>query len=242
MKSIDSKLRAISDEKACAVLRRLHAEAGREVWKLLWTYLPYLPKLLSGKKLPWDRLQHAHDRDYLASSPGHGTFCYLLARAIGAKRIVEFGTSFGVSTIYLALAVRDNGGGLVIGTEMLPSKVAKARNNIEEAGLADFVEIREGNALDTLRDLEGPVDFLLSDGFPQYALPVLKLVAPKMRYGAIIVNHNAPEMKSDHAEYLAFVRDPSNGFVTGSMTLSLGGELSVRVAVSSASGSSYLAR
>jgi predicted O-methyltransferase YrrM len=230
MSSMDAKLGVISDEKVRAVLRRLHTEAGHEYWKLLWKYLPYLPKLLGGKKLPWERLELKHDKDYLASSPEHAIYCYLLARALGAKRIVEFGTSFGVSTIYLALAVRDNGGGLVIGTEMIPSKAAKAHENIEEAGLADFVEIREGNALETLQNLDGQVDFLLSDGFPQYALPVLKLVAPKMRRGAIVINHNAAGMKADHVEYLAFVRDPANGFISSSIILQ--GELSVRVATS----------
>jgi len=236
MSSLDAKLSFITDERARAVLRRLHAEAGREYWKLLWIYLPYMPKLLSGRRLPWDRLQHAHDRDYLASSPSHGIFLYLQARALGAKYIVEFGTSFAVSTIYLALAVRDNGGGLVIGTEMVPAKVIQARANIEAAGLTDFVEIREGNALDTLRVLDRPVDFLLSDGYPQYALPVLKLVAPKMRSGAMVVNHNATGMRGDHVEYLAFVRDPSNGFVSDSIFML--GELSVRVGEYSSGSSS----
>jgi predicted O-methyltransferase YrrM len=218
----------VPDEKARAVLRRLHGEAGREYWKLFWKYLPYWIPMFRGKKLPWDRLQQWHDKDYLATSPGGGMYCYLLARALGARRIVEFGTSFGVSTIWLALAVRDNGGGVVIGTEMIPAKAAKARANIAEAGLADYVDIREGNAMDTLRDLEAPVDFLLNDGFPQYALPVLWLVAPKMRRGAIVVNHNAAAMKGDHAEYVAYVREPANGFVSGDILLA--GELSVRVA------------
>jgi predicted O-methyltransferase YrrM len=224
MSAIDQVL----DEKARAVLHRLHGEAGREYAKLLWKFLPYVIPMFRGKRLPWERLQHRHDRDYLASSPGHGMYLYLLARAIDARRIVEFGTSFGVSTIYLALAVRDNGGGVVIGTEMIPSKAAKARNNLEEAGLTGFTEIREGNALETLRDIDGPVDFHLSDGFPQYALPVLQLIAPKMRRGAMVVNHNVAAMKGDHVEYVAFVRDPSNGFVSSSVPLA--GELSVRVA------------
>jgi predicted O-methyltransferase YrrM len=228
MTAMDSKYNCIPDEKVRAVLGRLHDEASRDMRKRVWSFMPYLPKLLMGKKLPWERLEHKHDTGYLAVSPTGGIFLYLLARAIGAKQIVEFGTAFGVSTIYLALAVRDNGGGLVVGTEMVPSKVARARDHIAEAGLADFVEIREGNALDTLKDLVGPVDFLLSDGYPQYALPVLKLVAPKMRHGAIVVNHNVVVMKGDHVEYMAFVRDPSNGFVSGSMTLA--GELPVRVA------------
>jgi predicted O-methyltransferase YrrM len=222
-----SAIDQVPDEKARAVLRRLHGEASREYVKLLWKYLPYFIPMFGGKKLPWDRLQHRHDDDYLASSPGGGMYCYLLARAVGARRIVEFGTSFGVSTIWLALAVRDNGGGLVIGTEYISTKAAKARSNIAEAGLADYVEIRDGNALETLREVDAPVDFLLSDGYPQYALPVLRLVAPRMRQGAVVVNHNAAAMKGDHAEYLKFVRDPSNGFVSGSITLA--GELSVRV-------------
>jgi predicted O-methyltransferase YrrM len=223
-----SAIDQVPDEKARAVLRRLHGEAGREYLNLFWKYLPYWIPMFRGKKLPWDRLQQRHDDDYLATSPGGGMYCYLLARAVGARRIVEFGTSFGVSTIWLALAVRDNGGGTVIGTEYIPAKAAKARGNIAEAGLADFVEVREGNALETLRGIEAPVDFLLSDGFPQYALPVLQLVAPKMRRGAIVINHNAAAMKGDHLEYVAYVRDPANGFVSSDITLA--GELSVRVA------------
>ncbi len=223
-----SAIDQVPDEKARAVLRRLHGEAGREYWKLLWKYLPYWIPMFSGKKLPWDRLQQRHDDDYLATSPGGGMYCYLLARAVGARRIVEFGTSFGVSTIWLALAVRDNGGGTVVGTEMIPAKAARARRNIAEAGLADFVEVREGNALETLRDVGAPVGFMLNDGFPQYALPVLQLIAPKMSRGAVVVNHNAAAMKGDHAEYLAYVRNPANGFVSGDITLA--GELSVRTA------------
>ncbi len=218
----------VADEKVRAVLRRQHEEASREYWKLLWKFLPYWTPMFGGKKLPWERLQRRHDDDYPATSPGAGMYGYLLARAVGAKQIVEFGTSFGVSTIWPALAVRDNGGGVVLGTEMIPAKAAGARGNIAEAGLADCVDLRVGNALETLRDLEAPVDFLLSDGFPQYALPVLELVAPKMRRGAIVLNHNAPAMKGDHVDYVAYVRDPANGFVSSSITLA--GEFSVRVA------------
>jgi predicted O-methyltransferase YrrM len=227
MTAKDTISNCIPDAKVRLVLERLHAEAHRDNMKRIWSFMPYLPRMLTGRKLPWDRLQYKHDSSFLAVAPAGGIFLYLLARAIGARRIVEFGTSFGVSTIYLALGVRDNGGGLVIGTEMVASKVASARNNLREAGLGDYVEIREGNALDTLKDLAGPVDFLLSDGWPQYALPVLQLVAPKMRHGAVVVNHNVVGLRGDHVEYVAYLRDPSNGFVSGSMTLA--GEFSVRV-------------
>lgn len=95
-----------------------------------------------------------------------------------------------MSTIYLALAVRDNRGGRVIGTEIVEPKAERARRNLDDAGLGDFVEIREGDALQTLRDVGGEIDFLLNDGFPPYALPVLKLLAPRLRAGAVVVADN----------------------------------------------------
>ena len=95
-------------------------------------------------------------------------FCYQLCRVTMARRIVEIGTSFGVSTLYLAAAVRDNvkasgGDGLVIGTEYEPDKARAARANFSAAGLTDFIELREGDLRETLKDLQGPVDFALID-------------------------------------------------------------------------------
>ena len=83
-----------------------------------------------------------------------GKLLYLLARSVGARNIIEFGTSFGISTLHLAAALRDNGGGRLIGSEFEPSKILRARENLAAVGLSDLVEVREGDALDTLaRDL-----------------------------------------------------------------------------------------
>ena len=83
-----------------------------------------------------------------------GRLLYMLARSVRARTIVEFGTSFGISTLHLAAALRDNGGGRLIGSEFEPSKITRARANLHAAGLSDLVEIREGDALQTLaRDL-----------------------------------------------------------------------------------------
>jgi len=75
-----------------------------------------------------------------------GALLYMLARGNGARGIVEFGTSFGLSTIHLAAALRDNGGGKLIGTEFEPNKLVNARANLEAAGLAerdvpDYIEV-----------------------------------------------------------------------------------------------------
>jgi len=225
----DAPLAALPDPNVRALLRRLHARADAETPRLFLQFLDQLPRLALGRAIPWERFGRRLDDKFICLDRSQGVFCYLLARALGARRIVEFGTSFGVSTIYLALAVRENGGGRVIGTEMVPSKAARAHAHLKEAGLSEWVEIREGDARDTLRDLDGPVDLLLNDGFPPAMLPVLQLVAPHLRPGAIVVSDNVGAFWADHRAYLAWLRDPANGFQSALLAMNEGTELSVRV-------------
>jgi predicted O-methyltransferase YrrM len=224
----DDALETLPDARARAVLARAYADSRGEMRRLVWRYLPQVPRLVTGRPLRWDRLQHAHDDAAIPLAPTQGMFCYLAARAIGARRIVEFGTSFGLSTIYLALAVRDNGGGQVIGTEMVPAKAERARRNLQEAGLAELVEIRVGDARDTLRGLAGPVDLLLNDGFPPPMLAVLQTVAPAMRSGAVVISDNIGLFKADLADYVRWLRDPANGFHSSPLQMGELCELSVK--------------
>jgi predicted O-methyltransferase YrrM len=225
----EAALAALPDPKVRELLTRLHRQADRERPLLLWQFLDQLPRLALGRGIPWDRFGRRLDNRFICLDRGQGVFCYLLARSLGARRIVEFGTSFGVSTIYLALAVRENGGGQVIGTEMVPSKAARAREHLREAELLDFVEIREGDATETLRDLEAPVDLLLCDGFPPAMLPVLKLVAPRMRPSGVVVSDNVGAFWGDHCDFLNWVRDPANGFQSVMLAMKWGTELSVKL-------------
>jgi predicted O-methyltransferase YrrM len=78
---------------------------------------------------------------YMAIAPEFGSLLYTLARASRAKTIVEFGLSFGVSTIFLDSALRDNGEGRVITTEFEPEKAARAKRNLASANLEEWVEI-----------------------------------------------------------------------------------------------------
>ena len=121
-----------------------------------------------------------------------GALLYMLARGCAAQTIVEFGTSFGISTLHLAAALRDNGGGRLITSEFEPSKVARARENLTAGGLADLVEIREGDALQTLGvDLPETIDLLLLDGAKALYPEILSLVESRLRPGAFIVADNA---------------------------------------------------
>ncbi|MBZ9813429.1 O-methyltransferase [Mesorhizobium sp. CA7] len=148
---------------------------------------------------------------WLAVSPETGTLLYMLARSTGARIIVEFGTSFGISTLYLAAALRDNGGGRLITTEFEPSKVTRAKANLTEGGLIDLVEIREGDALETLStDLPDRIDLLLLDGAKALYPEILSLVESRLRPGALVIADNA----DFSPEYLERVRAPSGGYMS----------------------------
>jgi predicted O-methyltransferase YrrM len=157
--------------------------------------------------------------------------CYQLCRANNARRIVEIGTSYGVSTLYLAAAVRDNvravgGNGVVIGTEYEPGKASAARAHFEQAGLSHLIDLREGDLRETLRQIDGPVDFMLVDIWIAMARPALELVAPHLRPGAIVVCDNTERYRSEYADYFAFLA--ANGFRTMTLPFDGGLELSVR--------------
>jgi predicted O-methyltransferase YrrM len=228
MKNHES-LRVVQDRRVREVLGRLHRESDRQNLSLVGRFASQVWRWSRGQRLDWARLEPTLRDRFLAVDPANGAFLYLLARALRAQTVVEFGTSYGVSTIYLALAVRDNGGGRVIGTERVPEKAQRARAYLREAGLEDFADICVGDAPESLLDLPEPVDLLFNDGFPQAMLPVLQCVAPRMRQGAVALAGNAALFPADHADYLDWVRDPANGFCSGMLSMRMAGEFSVKV-------------
>jgi predicted O-methyltransferase YrrM len=204
----------LTDPKVLAVIDRLQAERRRP---------PGGGPRHSGGLDP-----HAYEEFGFSIHPEQGDLIYLLCRAIGARRVVEFATSIGMSTLYFAAAIRDNGGGKVIGSDIVPRKLAAARRNLAAAGLAAWVDLRPGDARETLRDLGGPVDVALIDGWPtgeepSLARQMMEIIAPQLRIGGIVVNDNA------EPDYLDYIRDPANGFRSMSLPLKGGTELSVKV-------------
>jgi len=165
---------------------------------------------------------------YIPISRAQGVFLYLVARSLGARRIVEFGTSFGVSTIYAAAAARDLGGA-VVGSELEPGKHARALANLAEAGLAGVVDVRLGDARETLRDVPAPIDLVLLDGWKELYLPILQLLAPKLRPGAVVLADNIKTFRRALAPYVEYVQSGRNGFASMTLPLKDGFEYSVRL-------------
>ncbi len=166
---------------------------------------------------------------YMPVSPDVGRLLYVLARNRGAKVIVEFGTSFGISGIHLAAAVRDAGGGHVVTTELDPTKAERAAHNFRAAGLSDLVDIRVGDAFETLKSgVGGSVDLLLLDGWKEAYLPMLRLLEPQLSPGALVVADDLAIAPDALAPYLEYVRQPCNGYVSVELPLGDRIEISLR--------------
>jgi len=217
------------------VLTRLFAEADAADGPLQAQWLKAfednsddLARLLAQEAEDYKGVYREFAGNFLNVSAELGRFLYVCARARRAKRIVEFGTSFGISTIHLAVALRDGGGGHLISTELESTKAIRAQQNLADAGLDGIVDIRVGDALQTLRDdIGGSVDLVLLDGAFSLYLPVLTLLEPHLSPGALIIGENAIDESGD---YLTYVRNPDNGYRSVPLPFEpgRGNELSVR--------------
>lgn len=148
---------------------------------------------------------------WLPVSRETGVLLYTLARSARVRTIVEYGTSFGISTLYMAAALRDNGGGRLITSEFEPYKVMRARDHISQGGVTDLVEIREGDALKTLSvDLPDTIDLVLLDGAKSLYSEILSLLECHLKPGALIVADNA----DFSPEYVERVRAPGGGYTS----------------------------
>lgn len=159
--------------------------------------------------------------------------CHRLCLALRARRVVEVGTSFGVSTLYLAQAVRlvseaDGGTGVVIGTEKEPGKIAAARGNFRRAGLDAHIDLRPGDLRETLANVEAPVDLALIDIWPVMARPALELITPKLRPGGMILIDNTENRPESYRDAFEFIDDPSNGLLTQTLPFRGGLELAIK--------------
>lgn len=225
----------LRDPRVAILLDRLHAQSRAQNEALAGFFAARIRDegLLDWKTFD-DRTERFLADKLVALERDKAELCYQLCRALRARRVIEVGTSYGVSTLYLAAAVRDNlrddgGPGLVIGTEHEPEKAAAARTHFAEAGLADLIELREGDLRETLKDVSGPIDFVLMDIWTPMVRPALELVARHLRRGSIVVADNTTQFREGYADYFAFVNDPMRGFRTLTLPYEGGLELTVKL-------------
>ena len=196
----------LQDRRVATELDRMYTESKTQMSKLREMQGEL------GRPMTTRERTEAMSEFYIPVTPEAGRLLYSLVRATRPTTVVEFGMSFGISAVHLAAAVRDNGNGRVVTTELSDTKIAAAKQTFAETGLDDVITILEGDALSTLTDLDEPVDFVLLDGWKDLYLPVMKLLEPHLSAGVLVVadNASAPDMKP----YLDYVRNPDNGYVS----------------------------
>lgn len=198
----------LQDPRVAAALDRMYT-ATEEQMPLLRERLGEFPEVSkAGARARADAMSEF----YIPVTPEAGRLLYALVRAARPATIVEFGMSFGISAIHLAAAVRDNGAGRVVTTELSTAKIRAARQTFTETGLDGLITVLEGDALETLKRLDGPVDFVLLDGWKELYLPVIKLLESRLSPGSLIVADNT-ELAGTQP-YLHYVRDTANGYVS----------------------------
>jgi predicted O-methyltransferase YrrM len=219
----------LTDPKLQALVEGLHGQSASQEAETD----RYFSERAKKGELSWDGLDDQSHRfmadKLVALEPAKAEFCYLTYRSLRATRVVEVGTSFGVSTHYLAAAVRDNGGGLVIATEYEAAKAAAARANFAAAGIEGLIDLREGDLRETLKVIEGPVDFVLMDIWTEMVLPAMQLITPHLRPGAVVVADNTTSFRHPYRHFFDFVADPTNGLKSLTLPFDGGLEFCVKV-------------
>jgi len=136
-----------------------------------------------------------------------GRLLRILAESIGAKHIVEIGTSNGYSGIWQCLALKATGGKLTT-FEIDARRAAMARENFKKAGVEDLVTLIEGDAHEKVAQIEGPVDIVFLDADKEGYLDYLNKLLPKVRPGGLIIGHNINPGQSDPEFIKAITTNP----------------------------------
>jgi predicted O-methyltransferase YrrM len=218
-------LPALEQPQVREVLSRLYAEAEANDSKILAEEQAL--GLAAGGRIDEQTLASIREREFMAVAPAVGRLIDLLVRSRRPALVVEFGTSFGLSAIHIAAALRDNGFGRLITTEKSAIKASRAAEHLHQAGLSDLVEIRQGDAFETLSAIAG-VDVLLLDGWKPLYLPLLRQLEPSLSPGCLIIADDVISLAQELRPYLAYVREVTNGYVSCEIPVDDGLELSIR--------------
>ncbi len=133
---------------------------------------------------------YAREARFPIVGPAAGYMCYLIARMIGARRIFEMGSGYGYSTAWFARAVKENGGGTVFHVVWDEDLSRRARAHLRTLGFEGIVEYRVSEAVQALREAEGPFDLIFNDIDKQAYPESLPVIAAKLRPGGVLIVDN----------------------------------------------------
>jgi predicted O-methyltransferase YrrM len=174
------------DDKVTAVFDAYHARMKEEQ---------------EASRSGWDR-----DKVLLSVGSDAGRLINILARSLKTPHILELGTSYGYSTLWLAEAARATGG-RVTTMELQDYKSAYAREMSAKAGLDAYVDFKVGDAVKMIGELSSGIDFVLVDLWKDLYVPCLEAFYPKLNPGAIIVADNILHPSGeDQRRYVEVVR------------------------------------
>jgi predicted O-methyltransferase YrrM len=154
--------------------------------------------------------------------PEHdGRLLRIMAQSMGAKQVVELGTSTGISGIWLGLALKDTGGKLTT-YEIDAPRAAAARENFARAGLSDVITIVEGDAHETIKELTGTIDMVFLDADKEGYVDYLDKLLPMLRPGGLVLAHNINPRMAHPPFVEAITTNPNlETVVRGGMSISL---------------------
>ena len=224
----------ITDERINRVLDRLY-QLESDQQKQIGRYFEARSKEPGFDPRTFDDRFHEFFADKLiALERIKAEFCYRVCRAIRATRIVEAGTSYGVSTLFLAAAVRvnihdDGGEGCVYCSEYEPAKAETARANFDEAGVSDLIDLREGDILEQLGQVDSTIDFMLMDIWGPIPRPLLEMFSSRLRPGAVVIADNTDTFRDNYRDYFDFIADPANRLTTMTLPFEGGLEFTVKI-------------
>lgn len=180
-----------------------------------------------GKKLYGVERAEIGARAPQAVAPEVGQILYGLMITARPELTVEFGASFGSSTIYLAAALADLGSGRLITSELIHEKAGAAVENLRAAGLSGRVEMRQGDSRETLAGIETPIDMLFLDGSNDLYVEILRMVEPQLSSRAVVaadLSHGDPH----HQRYREYVTEPDGGYLSVEIPIGAGLVISTR--------------
>ena len=216
----------LASPEVAGLLARLFAQADAQDPAVLSTIQREADAHFAGQRYH-PSLAHLFDQAFMPVPPEVGQFLYVITRSRRPATIVEIGTSYGISAIHFASALNDNAEGRLISTELSAAKVKAARANLEALRLDRWVEIRQGDAFETLKSVES-IDILFLDGWKDFYLPLLKTLEPQLAPGSLVIGDDTKLFPERLASYLAYVRNPAN-YQSVDLAIGDGVEVSVKV-------------